>query len=43
MQPLEQHAAPVRVGPQQLDGAPALPVLEGQVLVLGLVVGAARA
>ena len=38
MQPLEQQRAPVRVGAQQPHGAVAVPVLEREVLVLGLVV-----
>ena len=38
VQPLEQQGGPVRVGPQQLDGAATVPVLEREVLVLGLLV-----
>ena len=38
MQSLEQQREPVRVGAQQLDGAAAVPVLEREVLVLGLLV-----
>ena len=35
VQPFEQQRPPVRVGPEQADGAVPLPVLEREVLVLG--------
>ena len=38
MQPLEQQGPAPRVGPQQPDDAVAVPVLQGERLVLGLVV-----
>ena len=41
VQPLEQQRVAARVGPQQRHRTVAVPVLEGQVLVLGLVVGEA--
>ena len=36
VQPLEQHRPAVRVGAEQLDRAAAVPVLQREVLVLGL-------
>ena len=42
MQPFEQHRRAVRVGAQQRDCSPAAPVLQGEVLVLALLVGKAH-